>query len=1104
MANWRPLFPLLARFPSKTQKCVATRDLAIALKGSASECPVTHQITCPACGRSNRADAKFCDACGTRLDLTAAYTRERRQITAFFCDIVDYTRLAQALDEEDLQAFVRAYQRDVTSLVARWGGHVESYAGDGVNAYFGYPQAHENDAERAVRAGLEILTTIGSMNLAQTTHSTRSLPPLAVRVGLHSGSVIVGELGTGEHRRQQALGPTLNIAARLQSVAQPGTVTISETTRDLVQGMFRFEDLGTPSLKGIDEPIRAFAVIESTGVRGRVEGVAAPSTPLIGRDRELATLHQYWEQTRRGNGQVVLVSGEAGIGKSKLTRRFTRWVVEEGGGRIFEWRCSPFHTTTPFHPIIESLEHYLVVDRGTPRHRLGPRVSGLFSASGLSFEGESDLAEATDLVVELISPTGPEDEHAVRETPAVRRAALLNTLCNLARAQARSQPSVVIVEDVNWADPSTLELLDRLVTQCRDVPLLLLFTFRPDFVSPWSGATGIHALNLEPLTSSQSAELFDAIVGHREVGSNVRNELVSRSDGIPLFVEELTRSLLDPAIDGSPKTLSAIPNTLRGLLVSRLDRLSPRALETIRMASALSREFRFDLLAGVSWKTPKALREDLRELVQSGLVYQRRALTSETYVFKHALVADAAYDSILRSDRRRLHGQIAHRLGTAFPAVSTDQPELLAFHFGEAGELEAAVEQWSRAGDSAIARGAYREATQHFERGLQLLHQIPSEDFRLQHEVGLTESKGRALFSMLGYAHPDVENTFARASALCEQDGTSPPLRVLYGIWAVHIARNNRQAIEALLPHFAELARSGEPVALMTGLAHAGVYAFFSGDFAQCLAQMTEATKYHATSWYGAGLYPLAYRMWTLVILGRTAEALTAAGELRTLAEQSGDPYGFAIAGGFLINLARDRRDFKETLKLAEQEIAYAQRQMLPFWEGPAHCSRGWARACLGDVTDGLAELRLGLQYLDAVGLRATYPYQLGGLAEALLIAGDPAAARAEAMRGLSMCETGLDRFFEAELIRLGAKADEELGDIVAAESGYMRAVELSLRQSALLFALRAATSLAQLARKQGRGDLGCEPLKAVLGQMSEGIDLADVATARDVLGAIG
>jgi len=1052
---------------------------------------------------------------------TVAHASERRQLTALFCDIVEYTPLSQALDDEEgLHEMVRAYRRTVSEVIVRWGGHVEFYAGDGVSAYFGYPQAHEDDAERAVRAGLEIVHALGAVGANEVPGSKRTLSTLVVRVGIHTGPVVVGELGSEDRADKQPLGPTLNVAARLQSVAPPGSIVVSDATKRLVAGMFLTEDLGPLHLKGIEESVNAWRILESTGVRGRLAAHPSYSTELIGREQELTALQKYWSQARMGRGQVVLISGDAGIGKSRLLRRFLELIAAAGDGPVLEWRCSPFHTGTAFHPIVESLEHRLGLDRGASRDQIASRVLTLLTASELALKGQEGLVDASNLIAEIVSPGPPGSERTVRETPTVHRSRTLNVLRDLALAQARIHPSVMVVEDLHWADPSTIELLTLLLKSSSDVPLLLLLTLRPDFltvappvmVAEWSSAEHVHTLTVDPLTPGESAQLFDALVGSRVVPPGVRGELLSKADGVPLFLEELTRTVLDRTADEAEQASFAIPNTLRGLLASRLDRLSPGALETIHLASAFSREFHFDLLAKVSEKTTAALQEDLKELLDAGLVYRQRTISSETYAFRHALVADAAYDSILRSDRRRLHEQIAHRLIETLPAVATERPELLAHHFAEAGKPEIAIEHWRLAGDGAIARGAYQEAVKHFDHGLELLPQIASEASRLRHEIALTESKGTALFSMLGYAHPEVERAFAHALSLCERDGSAPPLRVLYGLWAVHITRSNREAVEALLPRFQDLAASGDPVALLTAHANAGVYAFFSGDFERCLQQMTEATQWYATvehseflrrHGYGGGLYPFAWRMWALSILGCSDQATAAGKELQALAEQARNPYGQAIATGYLINLARDRRDAKHTLELAEQQIEYTRRQMLPFWEGPAHCSRGWARVCMGDVAAGIAEITLGLQYLDAVGLRATYAYQLGGLAEALITAGDFTGALDAARRGLAMGETALDRFCEAELLRLQAEAQLRLGDIANAENSLTRAIALARRQAAIFFAVRAAESLARLLIESGRRDHARQELQSVLSGVSEGLDLGDVLKARQLLDAI-
>jgi class 3 adenylate cyclase/tetratricopeptide (TPR) repeat protein len=1058
------------------------------------------------CGRDLRADAYFCDACGAPVG-HAGVVGERRRLTALSCDIVGYTELTERLDGEDLQRLIQSYQRLVEHAVTRWGGEIDCYSGDGVDAFFGLT-AHENDAERAVRAGLDIVAGLEAMRVTAL-QSEQTLPSLRVRVGIHSGPVVVGAQGTAASGKKQALGPAMNGAARLQNLARPGTVVIGEATHRLVAELFACSDLGKQTLKGIKEPMRAFVVLRAEAHRDRAEGQRDHRAPLIGRQRELAVLVDCWRLALAGRRTTVSISGDAGIGKSRLVRALVKSAGIDLTGGVFEWRCSPFHASTPFYPVADALQRHLGHEPATPRDEVAARVQAYVAAIDPSLEG-SAIGEAASLLSELASPPLKPSSTAVHETPAVRRARTLTLICSLVSAQALRRPTLLIVEDVHWADPSTIEVLNQLIHLDSNLGLMLVLTFRPDFAPPWAGTGDVQLLGLEPLNTEESATLFDALVGERSIPPDIRDDIVSRADGVPLFVEELTRALVETKEDSIEKAASSIPDTLQGLLASRVDRLSTGARDTIRLAAALSRDVRFDLLAGVGDKAATALRDDLNELVAAGLLSRRKADSGDSYGFKHALVADSVYDSILRTERRRLHLQIARRLSESFPAIVLEQPEMLARHFREADSVEEAIEYWQRAGDRAIDRGAYQEAVSHLDDALALMPRLASDEHRIAKEIELTESKGTALFSMLGYAHPLVEQTFARASALCEQGGNAPPLRVLYGIWAVHMTRSNREAIETLLPRFVELASTGNPIAGHTARANTGVVAFFAGRFAQCLEEMTESAKAyrevgHSAQWhgYGGGMYPFAYRMWSLAILGRIEEAVATGEELQRLARQASNPYSIAIADGFCANLARERRDFAQALALADRQIDYTRRQLLPFWEGPAHCTRGWARAFLGEVDEGIAEIRLGLQYLDAVGLRTTYPYQLGALAEALLVAGEITGAREAAEQGLAISATAFDRFYEAELLRLLSEAMRRAGDAATAEAGLRRALALAQQQSATLFALRAAASLAQVLIESGKSDEARQTLGAVLSEVSSGVDVREALNVRHLLAGL-
>jgi class 3 adenylate cyclase/tetratricopeptide (TPR) repeat protein len=1071
-------------------------------------------VTCE-CGRDNRADARFCDACGAPLK-HASVVGERRRVTAFSCDVVGYAELTEQLDGEDLQRLIQSYQGLVERTVTRWAGDIDCYTGDGVDAFFGLT-AHDNDAESAVRAALGIIAGLEAMRVPAL-RSGDLLPHLRVRIGIHTGPVVVGAQGTTSGGRKQALGPAMNGAARLQSLAAPGTVIISESTHRLVADLFACTDLGEKALKGIKRPIRAFAVVRQTGHGW--QGQRDQRTPLIGRERELRQLLDCWRLARSGRRTTVMLSGEPGIGKSRLVRALVESAGIQAGAGFFEWRCSPFHADTPFYPMVEALQRYLGNEPSTPRDEVAVRIRAYVAATNPRLD-DAAIDDATALLSELVSPSETSG-HSGEETPPVRRARTLTLIRDLARAQVLLRPSLLIVEDIHWADPSTIEVITQLKELEADLALLLVLTLRTDdggdgeSPAPWDQWDEVRRLKLKRLNKRQSAKLFDALFGERSISDDLRKTVLSRFTGVPLFLEEVTRDLAEAKGPTIEAVALAIPHRVEVLFRKRIDRLSSSARDTIRLASVLSRDFSFDLLASVGNKSRSALRDDLRTLRAARLVMTRRVVrrkgdVGETYNFSHALVADAAYEGILPHERRRLHLQIAQRLAELFPTIAQERPEVLARHFEEADSPGEAIEYWQRAGDRAIDRGAYQEAVSHLDHALALIPGLSPDERRRDKQIEITESKGTALFSKLGYAHPAVEENFAQASALCEQSGTTPPLRVLYGIWAVHMTRSNREAIEALLPRFFEIASAdGSSIARHTARASAGIVAFFSGQFTQCLEDMTGAVSQyaevgHSVQWhgYGGGMYPFAYRMWSLTILGSMDAAAAARDDLQRLARKAGNPYGIAIADGFCANVARDCRDVADALALAERQIDYTRRQILPFWEGPAHCTRGWARASIGHVEDGIAEIRLGLQYLDAVGLRTTYPYQLGGLAEALLIAGDLAGAKEAAEQGLAISQVALDRFYEAELLRLRAEASRRLGDAVAAESGFRTALALATKQQATLFALRAAEDLGRWLVECGRADEARQTLEAVLSTVPAARRLYADSDTRDSRGQI-
>ena len=649
---------------------------------------------------------------------------ERRQLTVLFCDLVDSTRLAQQLDPEDLRQVVLAYQATCVEVLQRFDGHIAQYLGDGLLVYFGYPQAHEDDAQRAVRTGLGILEAMQTLN-TRLEHDQGLR--LAVRLGIHTGPAVVGTMGSGGRHEQLALGETPNLAARLQSLAAPNTVVISDTTYRLVQGYFTYDDLGMQGLKGIETPLRVYRMVAESPAQSRLEVAAATGlTPLVGREHEVGLLLERWAQSQDGLGQVVLLSGEAGIGKSRLVHVLTKHVVDAGGPHL-TLRCSPYHTNSAFYPVIEHLQRFLQWQRHeTPAARLATLEEAIRPA-GLS------PVEVVPLLAALLSLPVPERYPPLTLSPQRQKHKTQEALVAWLLADVARQPVLAVWEDLHWADPSTLELLALLLDQVPTARLLLVLTCRPEFRPPWTPRSYVTPLTLTRLTRQQIEEMVLRLTGGKPVPAEVLAQIVAKTDGIPLFVEELLKTILEAGFmreDAGRYVLTgllpplAIPATLQDALMARLDRLAV-VKDVAQLGAVLGREFSYELLRAVTPLDEATLQQALAQLVEAELLYQRGLPPQAIYVFKHALIQDAAYQSLLKSTRQQFHQRIAQALEARFPETAATQPELLAHHYTEAGLAVLAISYWQQAGQRASARSAHMEAVAHCTKGLEVLQMLP-------------------------------------------------------------------------------------------------------------------------------------------------------------------------------------------------------------------------------------------------------------------------------------------------------------------------------------------------------------------------------------------
>ena len=750
-------------------------------------CGTKLERKCPHCGADCPEKAVFCMKCGTKLlgETTPTPTSteqpveesfierqtpeaERRQLTVMFCDLVGSTVLSAQLDPEALRDVVRAYQEVCAKVIVRFEGHIAQYLGDGLLVYFGYPRAHEDDAQRAVRSGLGIVEGLDHLNARLKQEKNISL---SVRVGIHTGLVVVGEMGGGERREQLALGETPNIAARLQALAEPNTLVISIATYRLIEGFFDCQQKGAHVLKGISQPIEIYQVKNESTARSRLDMMATTAlTPLVGREQEVTILLERWAQVKDGSGHVVLLNGEAGIGKSRLVQVLKEHVAQEPGAWLTECRCSPYHQSSALYPVIDMFERAaLAFERDESADEKLSKLEGFLVQYGFS------LDEATPLFASLLSVPLDERYAPLNLTPERQKQKTLDALLTVLLERAAQQPVLFVVEDLHWADPSTLELLNLIIDQGPTARILVVLSFRPNFNPPWTNRSHLTQITLSHLTPQQGEALVKKITGETALPDEVLDQVVSRTDGVPLFVEELTRMVLESDLlkkRGShyelkgPLPPQAIPTTLQDSLMARLDRLNT-AREVAQLGATIGREFSYELLFAVSILDEETLQRELGRLVEIELLYQRGIPPQATYFFKHALIQDTAYQSLLLSTRQRYHQLIAQALAERFPETAETQPELLAHHYTEAGLGEEAIAYWQRASARAIERSANIEAVSHLTKGLELVRTLPQTSERDQQELDLQIALGPVLMAVKGYADPEVEQTYTRARELC-------------------------------------------------------------------------------------------------------------------------------------------------------------------------------------------------------------------------------------------------------------------------------------------------------------------------------------------------
>jgi TOMM system kinase/cyclase fusion protein len=1042
---------------------------------------------------------------------------ERRQLTVLFCDLADSTRLSSQLDPEELREVVRAYQATCAKVIARFEGHIAQYLGDGLLVYFGYPLAHEDDAQRAVRAGLGMVEALGQLN-------SRLKPErgveLAVRLGIHTGLVVVGEVGGDTRQEHLALGETPNLAARLQGLAAPNTVVISVATVPLLGGFFACQALGPHRLKGFAQPIEVYQVQYESTARSRLEAAGRTGlTPLVGREQEIRLLLERWAQVTDGVGQVVLLSGEAGIGKSRLVQVLTEHVAAEPQAWLTPCQCSPYYQNTALYPWIDVLERVVLqFERDeTPPQKLG-KLEGFLVQYGLP------LAEAVPLFAALLSLPLGADYAPLTVSPERQKQQTLQALLTILLRIAAQQPVLLVMEDLHWVDPSTLEFLSLLVDQGPTARILVLLTFRPDFSPPWTGRSHLTQVTLPRLPRRQAAEMTGRVAHGKALPPEVVAQVVAKTDGVPLFVEELTKMVLESGLLqeraeryelSRPLPPLAIPTTLHDSLMARLDRLATvKALA--QLGATLGREFAYALLQAVSPWDEGTLQQGLHQLVAAEFLYQQGLPPRATYRFKHALIQDAAYQSLLRSTRQQYHQRIAQVLEAHFPETAETQPELLAHHCTEAGLTAQAIAYWQRAGEHARERSAPLEAIRHCTTGIALLTTLPETPARTQQAVSLHLALGAALQMAKGHAAPEVEQAYTQAYAWCQQVGETPALvPVLLGLWRYYFVRSQLHTARELGDTLLRLAQRTDDPALAV-LAHyaLGLTWFYLGALSAARQHLEEGIArdtpdQRRTPAFRLGLDPDAgchlYAAETLWVLGYPAQALARNREALALAHALAHPFSLAHALVHAAFVSQFRRDVPAVHEQAEATVALATAQGFPEWAALGICLRGWALALQGQGEAGLAQVRQGIAAVRATGAAFLVPYLCTLLADVADRLGQPADGLQALAEAHTLVEQHEERLWEAEICRLRGVVllRQTMPQQEEAEAWVQRALDVARRQEAKSLELRAAMSLSRLWQQQGRQAEARELLAPVYGWFTEGFDTADLQEAKALLEAL-